>query len=281
MKRPFSSCEHSARGTGACADGSAGYAVAFRRGREAGVAPPRRLRVLPLIAVLLLGALAACSTPPRPAAEALRGETSVKPGINQEFLRPESKVTDWVQRFEGESREVFVQRQAIVNAARIRRGMEIADIGAGTGLFEPLFAAAAGPKGTVYAVDISKDFIQHIAAKAAESKLTNVVPVLCTERSVELPARSIDLAFICDTYHHFEYPRNTLASLHRALRSRGELLLIDFKRVSGVSSDWTLNHVRAGQEVFTAEIEAAGFKKVEEVPLLKDNYILRFRKARR
>ena len=39
------------------------------------------------------------------------------------------------------------------------------------------------------------------------------------------------------------------------------------------------NHVRAGQEIFTAEIESAGFRKVEESDFLKDNYFLRFRKV--
>ena len=82
-------------------------------------------------------------------------------------------------------------------------------------------------------------------------------------------------------YHHFEYPHQSLASLHRALRRNGEVFLIDFNRVPGVSSDWILNHVRAGQEVVTAEFEAAGFEKVEEIPLLKDNYTLRFRKVGR
>ncbi len=91
----------------------------------------------------------------------------------------------------------------------------------------------------------------------------------------------MDLAFICDVYHHFEYPHSSLASLHRALRPGGELVLVEFKRVPGQSSDWVLNHVRAGQEVFTAEIEAAGFKKAQEINLLKENYILRFRKTQK
>jgi hypothetical protein len=56
------------------------------------------------------------------------------------------------------------------------------------------------------------------------------------------------------------------------------LFLIDFKRIPGVSSDWVLDHVRAGQEEVTAEIEAAGFRKVEELDFLEDNYLLRFRK---
>jgi hypothetical protein len=57
------------------------------------------------------------------------------------------------------------------------------------------------------------------------------------------------------------------------------VLLVEFKRIPGTSSDWVLNHVRAGQEVFTAEIKAAGFEQVEQLDLLKDNYVVRFRKV--
>jgi SAM-dependent methyltransferase len=117
-----------------------------------------------------------------------------------------------------------------------------------------------------------------IASRCAEAGIANVATVLCTERSVALPPGSIDLAFLCDVYHHFEYPMESLASIHRALRPRGELFLIDFKRIPGVSSDWILDHVRAGQEEVTAEIESAGFRQAEELDFLEDNYLLRFRK---
>jgi hypothetical protein len=63
------------------------------------------------------------------------------------------------------------------------------------------------------------------------------------------------------------------------VRPGGEMLLVEFKRLPGKSSDWILQHVRAGQEVFTAEIAAAGFEQIEEQPLLQDNYIVRFRKT--
>jgi predicted methyltransferase len=72
-----------------------------------------------------------------------------------------------------------------------------------------------------------------------------------------------------------------MTTLHRALRPGGRILLVEFKRVPGVSSDWILNHVRAGQEVVTSEVESVGFAKVEELQLLKDNYVLRFRKVRK
>lgn len=206
-------------------------------------------------------------------------DASVKPGINDKFLDPQLKVAEWTQKFETESREIFHQRTDIVALLGLKPGMSVADIGAGTGLFTLPFSQAVGAGGKVYAVEIAWNFLEHIQARATKARAANVQTVLCTERSVELPETSIDLAFICDVYHHFEYPQASLASMHKALKPGGELVLIDFKRIPGVTSDFIMNHVRAGQEVFEAEVTAAGFEKTTEVKdLLKENYIVRFRR---
>lgn len=229
-----------------------------------------------LLAMLAITVLAGCrANAPAPA------ESSIKPGVNAEFLKPELPVTQWVERFEREGREIYDQRAAIAKAVGLRPGMSVADIGAGTGLFTPLFAEAVGPQGTVYAVDIAPEFVKHIEQRSRAAGLKNVRAVVGTERSVALPPNSVDVAFICDTYHHFEFPQSTMSSLHRALRRGGEVVLVDFKRIPGVSSEWTMNHVRAGQEVFEREIEAVGFRKVGEVDLLKQNYMVRFQKLGR
>lgn len=209
----------------------------------------------------------------------LAQEASVKPGINDKFLDPKLNVEEWTKKFETESREIFHLREQIVTAAGVKPGMAMADIGAGTGLFTLHFARAVGAEGKVFAVEIAKNFLAHIKARAANASAANVQTVLCTEKSVELPEASIDLAFICDVYHHFEYPQATLATLHKALKPGGELVVIDFKRILGVSSDFIMGHVRAGQEVFESEITAAGFEKIGEVKeLLKENYFVRFRR---
>ena len=242
-----------------------------------------RLRRLATCLTLALGlASTGCRTTP-PASDATPPvtEKSVKPGINAEYLKPDLDATPWVERFEREGREIFDNRETIAAALHLKPGMVIADIGSGTGLFTPLFSKAVGPKGKVLAVDIVPAFLARIRGRATKEGLSNVETVLCTERSVELPPNSIDVAFICDVYHHFEYPQSSMTTLHRALRPGGRILLVEFKRVPGVSSDWILNHVRAGQEVVTSEVESVGFAKVEELQLLKDNYVLRFRKVRR
>jgi predicted methyltransferase len=203
-------------------------------------------------------------------------EQSVNPGINKSFEDP--SVAEFVGRFERDGREPFDHREKILEAVGLKPGMSVADIGAGTGLFTRLFAERVGKEGRIWAVDIAQPFIDHIEKTSRESGLTNVVGVVCEPDDAKLPPQSIDLAFICDTYHHFEFPMKTMRSLHRALRPGGEVVLIDFRRIEGVSSEWTLNHVRAGQAVFEQEIESAGFKKIQEHDLLKENYFVRFQR---
>jgi ubiquinone/menaquinone biosynthesis C-methylase UbiE len=158
--------------------------------------------------------------------------------------------------------------------------MDIADIGAGTGLFTRLFAAAVEPGGTVYAIDISATFIDNILRTAREQGLSNVTGIVNTPIDIGLPAEAIDLAFITDTYHHFEYPRQTLAAIHRALRSAGRVIIIDFRRDPRISSNWVMGHVRGNKAQVIQELQAAGFRLVDDKPLMKTNYVLEFVKSR-
>lgn len=206
-------------------------------------------------------------------------EESVKPGINESFLDPGMDVDGYVQRFEAESREVFANRSAIARAVGLETGMAVADVGAGTGVFVDFFARDVGAGGKVYAVDIAPKFVERLRSRAQARGQSQVEAVLCTDRDVSLPAGSVDVVFACDTYHHFEYPRATLASIHRALRPGGTFVVVDFERIPGVTRQWLLDHVRCGKEQVIQEIEGAGFELVEEVPLgLDENYFVRFRR---
>jgi predicted methyltransferase len=200
--------------------------------------------------------------------------------LNERFVDPELQVDTWVERFEGESREVFAARHEVLSATEVAVGDRVVDIGAGTGLYTQLFAEAVGEKGWVYAVDISPPFLVHINRKAAEVGLANVTTVLGHVDSIQLPPASVEHAFVCDTYHHLEAVEPMLASIHRALVSGGQLVVIDFDRIPGQSREWILDHVRAGKGEFRAEIEAAGFVFVEEVeiPAFEENYFIKFKK---
>ncbi len=204
-------------------------------------------------------------------------ERSVRPGINKPFENPVPK--DFLDKFEGESREIAAQAKEIVAACKLKPGMTVADVGAGTGLFTRKFAAVVGDSGKVIAVDIAPSFLRHIEKTCADAKIENVETILCDQFSTKLPKNAVDVVFICDTYHHFEFPERTLQSIHDALRPGGQIVLIDLERIEGKSTDWVMGHVRAGKEVFVREIAAAGFKAVGEEKFLKENYFVRFEKA--
>jgi ubiquinone/menaquinone biosynthesis C-methylase UbiE len=240
----------------------------------------RRISILVLAGAGLI--VPGCNGPSRSNPSPATRPASVAPGVNDPYADVQD-VGVWVERFEREGREVYAKRSAIAQLVTSRIDATLADVGAGTGLFTMLLARRLS-EGRVVAVDIVPQFLQHIRELADRTEFANVDTVLCTEDSVELAPDSIDLAFICDTYHHFEYPRETMGSLHAALRPGGEVFVVDFQRIPGQSSDWILEHVRAGREIVIAEITSYGFELVEDLTEtvgLESNYMLRFRRAAR
>jgi SAM-dependent methyltransferase len=113
-----------------------------------------------------------------------------------------------------------------------------------------------------------------------EDQLTQVEVVTCTDTTTGLARASVDLLFICDTYHHFEQPEAMLYSIHQALRPGGRFALVDYERIEGVTGEWMFNHLRVGKEQARVEVEAAGFEFLEQprVAGLVENYMLLFRR---
>ncbi len=203
--------------------------------------------------------------------------------LNKSFEDPDLKVDDFVQRFENEDRDIYRNRRAILERVDLKQGDSVADIGAGTGLFTRLFAEKVGGQGTVYAVDIAKPFLDRIAADAEVNGTSQIKTVLGGQDSTNLTPGSIDAAFLCDTYHHFERPEPMLKSIHAALRPGGRLVIVEFDRREGVSTEFILNHIRASQADFKAEIAAMGFEEIVggDPPPLKENFLAVFRKVER
>lgn len=226
-----------------------------------------------LRAAVLAVALAASALP---LAYAQPSTIGADPRINERFYDPD--LGEWTARFEGESREIYALRHEIVAATGVKAGMTVADVGAGSGFMAMLFARQVGAEGRVIAAEISRPFATAIAERAKKEGIKNLSTVIGTQVETGLPAASADIVFTSDVYHHFEQVAATLASIRRALKANGRFIVVDFERIPGVSSQNTLNHVRAGKETVIEEVLAAGFRLREEVKTLglKTNYYLIF-----
>jgi predicted methyltransferase len=182
--------------------------------------------------------------------------------------------------FESEDRAIFRKRVEVLDALRLKPGMQVADVGAGSGFFTRLMAERVGPTGAAYGVEISGLLVSHIERTARAQGLRNVRAVLGTPASPNLPTQSVDLVLVADSYHHFEYPRQMLKGIKDALRPQGVLWLIDFDRIEGVSHPFILQDVRAGKQTFIREFSEAGFELADEVKIFDDEYVLKFRHRR-
>ena len=202
---------------------------------------------------------------------------SVRPGINERYFE-DGAVEQWSEVLERERREVIALRDQIVAELALEPGMVVADIGAGTGAFISALSASVGDEGTVYAVDIVPAFLAHLEARAREEGVGNLELIEATPTDASLPEASVDLLFMSDVYHHIEYPSIYLQSLYRALRPGGRLVIVEFDRIPGKTSERMMKHVRQDQATLVAEVTAEGFvleREIESIPF-EENYMLEF-----
>jgi len=152
----------------------------------------------------------------------------------------------------------------------------VADVGAGSG-FYTFRVAKRIPAGKVYAVEIQDDAIAYLKKKAVEDRLTNVKVVKGTEKTPNLPANSIDLAFMVDVYHELQHPKAYLEALSRALKPNGQLLLLEYKEEDPTVAIKPEHKMSVRQA--KKELAASGFKLVKNGTFLPLQHFLVFEKT--
>lgn len=132
----------------------------------------------------------------------------------------------WLERPSRESEE---RPQQTVAELELEPDDVVADIGAGTGYFS-LRIAKEIPQGKVYAVDVQPEMLDALNYLQQENKIENVEAVLGELDNPNLPEDSIDLAFMVDAYHEFEYPREMMKGVVRALKPKGRVVLVEYRQ---------------------------------------------------
>lgn len=191
-------------------------------------------------------------------------EKSLAPGVNERF-KQQPDVS--IRQFDYSSGNLQQQKE-ILDALELEPGMDVADIGAGSGIHVRLFAEKVLPGGKVYAVDIVQEFLDHIETACRAEGIENVLCVLGSDTSTNLEPSSADIVFSSDTYHHFEYPFKMLASIRKTLRPNGKFVIIDFKEKS--------SHVRADSKTVIEEISNSGFRLIDSRDFSEMFFLARF-----
>jgi ubiquinone/menaquinone biosynthesis C-methylase UbiE len=132
----------------------------------------------------------------------------------------------WLERPERMEEE---RPDRVLAALDLKRGMTVADIGAGSGYYSWRMAERVGADGTVYAVDIQPEMVKLLREQMTRRGAANVKAILGTTTDPRLAADTLDLALMVDVYHELEYPYEMLAAITRALKPGGRLVFVEFK----------------------------------------------------
>jgi len=179
----------------------------------------------------------------------------------------------WLEREERESEEAPSRAIAAIS---VRATDVIADVGAGSGYYTFRLAPRV-PQGRVIAIDIQQEMLDYLEAQARERNITNVSSHLGKIDDVQLPANSLDTALMVDAYHEFSHPAEMLASLHRALKPDGRLILLEFRGEDPRVPIKPLHKMTEAQA--RKEFAAAGFALISNRRVLPWQHFMIFKKS--
>lgn len=180
---------------------------------------------------------------------------------------------DWL---EGPEREKEENTSKLINNMDIQPNDVIADIGAGSG-YHVFKMAPKATKGNIYAIDIQEEMLFAIQYRAESLNIENVIVSKGSETNVNLPENSIDKVLLVDVYHEFNYPKEMIASIKKALKPNGKIYLIEYRGEDPTVPIKKVHKMTEAQAV--KEMKVAGFKLIENITNLPWQHCMVFCKA--
>lgn len=178
---------------------------------------------------------------------------------------------EWKATLEAPARVEGLKIDQVVKALKLKDGDVVADLGAGTGLFEPQLGYAIG-RGRVYAVEIDKGFLDEIDRKVDELHIATIETVLGTPTDPALPVRNVDLALMHDVLHHVAQRQTYLKAVAQYLKPTGRVAVVEFHPKDSPHKDDP--SLVVSKEQGAALMAEAGFVPAEEVALFPDKWFV-------
>jgi ubiquinone/menaquinone biosynthesis C-methylase UbiE len=113
----------------------------------------------------------------------------------------------------------------------VKPGLDVADIGAGSGYYTVRVARRVGQQGHVFAEDVVPDYFDRLARRVDSEGLAGSVTLVHGEpHDPRLAPGSLDLALLVHMYHQVAQPYGLLWNLRPALRPGARVAVIDARK---------------------------------------------------
>lgn len=167
-------------------------------------------------------------------------------------------------------RDAWQKPDEVLRALGLKPGQVVADLGAGTGYFTFRLAEAVRPGGRVLAQDIDVAALRAILRRA-RTDAPNVDVVLGLPDYTGIASETVDVAFICNVYHHVRDRSAWVRDVYRIVKPGGRVVLIDFYKRPTPGPPLAM---RIPEDQARREWEAGGFRHVETLTFLPYQYMM-------
>jgi len=118
--------------------------------------------------------------------------------------------------------------ERVMNEIGVKKGMSVADIGAGTGFFTIRLAKRVGSNGIIYANEISQVYIDIIQKRCSEEGLDNVKTIIGSQMNPLLPENTFGIVLVVNVFHFLEDPVAYFSNVKCCLNETGRLVIIQW-----------------------------------------------------
>lgn len=118
-----------------------------------------------------------------------------------------------------------ITRSQLRDALEPQPGERILEVGPGTGYYTGVVARAIEPSGTLHAVDVQSEMVEHLRTRMRQEETLNVEPIRGDARSLPYPDDTFDAAYLVLVLGEVPDEERALDELERVLKPDGRLVV--------------------------------------------------------
>jgi len=175
------------------------------------------------------------------------------------------------ERLEHPDRHKLIPPRKTLSKFGLKPGMTFIDVGAGTGFFSRAAAEIVGKKGTVYALDMSKEMLQILKRNGSRD---NMKLLLSEEYRLPVSDEAGDMTLISIVLHENTDVKRLLAEAARVTKSSGKIVIIEWKKQDEESGP--AKSERLGVDELLPQLSS--YRIVDQGDVTKSHYYVVFKK---
>ena len=191
--------------------------------------------------------------------------------------RQPTDIKQYLEQLDSEERDQYQKPRQVIEALNLKPGLAVADLGSGSGYFTRRFIEAVTETGKVYAVDVEPEMLKYAEESVVHMHRSYTAEfILARPDNPKLPYGSIDLLFLCNTYHHLEERAKYFSDTRSSLKPGGRIAIIDFYHDERSGELGFPKQHLVPRETVIAELTKAGYRLAREHTFLPRQYFLEF-----